>query len=134
MSVRSPFFEAALGGASSAYCAGFASCTAALASKNTSLIKETAVSDLWSAMNKVAELDPGKDHARPAVAGKYGRPDYFHRHDRQQWLGQLQRVVRELPRQQLARLTAISNFTWGRALGTAIVPQFASADHAADAV
>ncbi len=42
-----PFLEAALGGAGSAYCAGFTSCTAALASKNTSLIKETAVSDLW---------------------------------------------------------------------------------------
>ena len=99
-----PFFEAALGGAGSAYCAGFASCTAALASKNTSLIKETAVSDLWSAMNKVPSWTLGRTMLDQPVPGSYGRPDHFHRYDRQQWLGQLQRVVRELPRQRLARL------------------------------
>ena len=90
-----PFLEAALGGAGSAYCAGFTSCTAALASKNTSLIKETAVSDLWSAMNKVSELGPGTDHARPGRSGKYGRPGDFHLDARQQRLGQLQRAVRD---------------------------------------
>ena len=36
-----PFFETALGGAGSAYCAGFASCTAAVASKNATAIKNT---------------------------------------------------------------------------------------------
>src|SRR5271157_457249 len=48
-----PFIESALGGSNAAYCQGFTSCTAALASKNTNLIRETAVTDLWNAMGKV---------------------------------------------------------------------------------
>jgi hypothetical protein len=47
-----PFFETALGGAGSAYCTGFASCTAAVASKNATAIRNTAVSDLWTAVYK----------------------------------------------------------------------------------
>jgi hypothetical protein len=43
-----PFFETALGGVNSAFCKGFASCTAAVASNYGSLIKETAVADLWN--------------------------------------------------------------------------------------
>jgi hypothetical protein len=46
-----PFFESALGGTGSAYCAGFASCTAALASKQRTNIVTTSVYNLWSAMN-----------------------------------------------------------------------------------
>ena len=46
-----PFFESALGGAGSAYCTGFASCTAALASKQATAIKGTQVYNLWAAMN-----------------------------------------------------------------------------------
>ena len=46
-----PFIESALGGPSGAYCAGFASCTAALASKQATAIKGTQVYNLWAAMN-----------------------------------------------------------------------------------
>src|SRR5260370_40543806 len=43
-----PFCEAALGGPGCAYCAGYAGCTAAVASKNATAIKNTPVSDLWT--------------------------------------------------------------------------------------
>jgi hypothetical protein len=46
-----PFFESATGGSNSAYCKGCSSCTAAVASLNTSNIKNTAISDLWKALN-----------------------------------------------------------------------------------
>jgi hypothetical protein len=45
-----PFFEAALGGATSAYCAGFANCTAAVASKQAGNIKSTLVYSMWNAL------------------------------------------------------------------------------------
>ena len=64
-----PFFEAALGGTSSAYCAGFASCTAAVASKNATAIKNTAVSDLWTALYKA----PGWTLGRSLVAQPLAR-------------------------------------------------------------
>lgn len=46
-----PFFEAAMGGARSAYCSGFAHCTAAIASKQRSDILNTNVRRLWSALD-----------------------------------------------------------------------------------
>jgi hypothetical protein len=46
-----PFFEAAMGGPQSPYCRGFASCTAAVASKQSSDILNTNVRRLWSALD-----------------------------------------------------------------------------------
>src|SRR6202050_2592202 len=47
-----PFFESALGGTSSAYCSGFSSCTAAVASKESNLIVNNAqVYDFWQALS-----------------------------------------------------------------------------------
>lgn len=46
-----PFFEAAMGGPNSAYCRGFASCTAAVASKQSSDILNTNVRRLWSGLD-----------------------------------------------------------------------------------
>src|SRR5260370_41245280 len=47
-----PFFENALGGAGSSYCTGYANCAAAFATKNTSLIKNSAAADAWAALYK----------------------------------------------------------------------------------
>ena len=55
-----PFFESALGGASGAYCAGFASCTAAVASKQATAIKGTQVYNLWAALNNAPGWTPGR--------------------------------------------------------------------------
>jgi hypothetical protein len=47
-----PFFESAMGGASSAFCATFANCTAAVASNQRTNILTTHVYDMWGALNK----------------------------------------------------------------------------------
>ncbi len=49
-----PFVEAALGGATSPYCKGFGSCTAALASKQRTQITGTQAYSVWTAMSKAA--------------------------------------------------------------------------------
>jgi hypothetical protein len=112
-----PFFETALGGTNSAFCKGFASCTAAVASNYGSLIKETAVSDLW---NKLGQANgwilPRTVYSQPLNGGAstanslamitslgYGNYNALFATVRTNvWHG----------------LTSTSNFTWGRALGT----------------
>jgi hypothetical protein len=46
-----PFFEAALGGANSAYCKGATSCTAKFVNANVSLFQTTSVSSIWRNLN-----------------------------------------------------------------------------------
>ena len=46
-----PFFEAALGGAGSAYCAAFSSCTAAVVSKQSSRFRTQQVFGIWQALD-----------------------------------------------------------------------------------
>jgi hypothetical protein len=46
-----PFFENALGGAGSAYCTGYASCTAAVASKQATNFRAQNVFSLWTALD-----------------------------------------------------------------------------------
>ncbi len=47
-----PFFENALGGATSGYCSGFSSCTAAVVSKQKTQITGTQVYTLWTQLSK----------------------------------------------------------------------------------
>jgi hypothetical protein len=122
-----PFLEAALGGAGSAYCAGFTSCTAALASKNTSLIKETAVSDLWAAMNKVPSWTLGRTMLDQPVPGNtVGQTTSIDMYGSNGW-GNYNALFVSYRVSDWHGLTAFSNFTWGRALGTAAVAQYLSA-------
>ena len=120
-----PFFEAALGGVGSAYCTGYTSCTAALASKQTSNIKSLLVTNLWLAMNAAPGWTLGRTMVSQAlnggfsqatslmVASSLGYSNYnalyvtFRTSD---WHG----------------LTATSNFTWGKALGTGQEAQYNS--------
>src|SRR5437867_907890 len=55
-----PFFEAALGGAGSAYCAGFSNCAAAVASKLRSTILATQVYSLWSSLSNQSSWTLGR--------------------------------------------------------------------------
>jgi len=120
-----PWFEAALGGAGSAYCTGYSSCTAALASKQTSNIKSLLVTNLWIQMNNAPSwvlgrtmvsqpFNGGNSQATSLmVAGSQGYSNYnalyvtFRTSD---WHG----------------LTATSNFTWGKSLGTGQEAQYNS--------
>jgi len=130
-----PFLEAALGGTSSAYCKGFASCTAAFATNQASNIKNALVSTLWSALNNAAAGQPwtggrtmissplngGTNQATSiALVGSYGSSNYnalYTSFKTSDWHG----------------LTAMSNFTWSRGLGTAAYAQYNSSTTALDA-
>ena len=123
-----PFFEAALGGPKSAYCSGFSSCTAAVAYNQRTAISNTQVSDLWKALNAAPSWTLGRTmlDANPlqvtsiGLYGPFGRGNYnaafatVRTHD---WHG----------------MTAISNFTWGRALGTGDISQATSSATQLDA-
>jgi hypothetical protein len=122
-----PFFESALGGANSTYCAGFSNCTAALASKNTSLIKETAVSDLWSAMNKAPGWILGRTMLdQPLPGNAVGQTTSMGMIDSNGWANYNALFV-SYRVNDWHGWSAISNFTWSHAMGTASTPQFASA-------
>jgi hypothetical protein len=108
-----PFFESALGGTSSGYCAGFASCTAAVASKQKAQITGTQVYTLWTAMSNSTSWTQGRtlpDSAPAQTASIYqatslGFANYnaaFLSFTLRDWHG----------------LTARSNFTWSRSMGT----------------
>ncbi len=108
-----PFFESALGGPSSGYCAGFGSCTAALASKQRANILTTSVYNLWSAMNSapgwtlgrtMPSSNPIQALALPQAASK-GYSNY-------------NGVFLSARMNDLHGLTATSNLTFSRALGT----------------
>jgi len=122
-----PFIEAALGGSSAAYCAGFNSCTAALVSKNTTLIKETAVSDLWAAMGKVPSWVLGRTLlSQPVVGGSVGQSTSVGMNTSLGY-GNYNALFVTFHTNDWHGLTTLTNFTWGRALGTSQLAQYNSA-------
>jgi hypothetical protein len=128
-----PFFEAALGGAGSAYCAGYSSCTAALASKNTALFKETAVSDIWNAMTKAPSWTLGRTVFSQPVAGSTLGQATSLLTTTSLGFGNYNALFVRLQTTNWHGLTAISNFTWGRALGTGFADQSTSSQTPMDA-
>ena len=119
-----PFFEAALGGPNSAYCTGFANCTAAMAKNEASNIKSTLAYQVWVNLSQksswtlprslLAQPGPGQqltgafDFINSLGHGNYNAGFVsFTTHD---WHG----------------LTARSNFTYGKSLGTGSVVQASS--------
>jgi hypothetical protein len=123
-----PFFEAAMGGPTSGYCSGYGSCTAAVASKQKSMFQNTQVSDLWSALSKGAGWTLGRTLITSAIPGgavagqgtsisMSGSLGY----------GNYNALFVTLRSNDFHGLTAISNFTWGRALGTLAQSQASSA-------
>jgi len=121
-----PFVEAALGGSKSAYCAGFSSCTAALVTNNATLIKETAVSDLWKAMNAVPSWTLGRTMISQALPGGAGQATSVGMNTSLGY-GNYNAVFVSLRTTDWHGLTAISNFTYGRSLGTSQLAQYNSA-------
>jgi hypothetical protein len=55
-----PFFEQALGGPTSAFCTGFSSCAAAVASKQASNIQSGSVYSMWTALSGVSSWMQGQ--------------------------------------------------------------------------
>jgi hypothetical protein len=125
-----PFIESALGGLSDSYCAGFSSCTAALASKNTTLIKETAVSDLWTAMTKTAGWTLGRTELAQAVPGNPLNIAQATSADAStsEGYGNYNALFVTARLTNWHGITAVQNFTWGRALGTGFQVQATSSN------
>jgi hypothetical protein len=122
-----PFFEAALGGPSSAYCAAAGSCTKAVIAAEAGNFQTTSVNTLWINLNKASSWQLGRTMAELPVGpglnqqltgafdfiSSYGHGSYnaaFAIFRTTNWHG----------------LTTQSNFTWGRALGTGSVTQASS--------
>jgi len=127
-----PFFEAALGGANSAYCAGFASCTAAVASKNATAIKNTAVSDLWTALYKAPSWTLGRSLVSQPLPGTSTSQGYTYVANTANGYGNYNALFVSYHIRDFHGITGTSNFTWGRALGTGTTSQATSSNTALD--
>ena len=127
-----PFFEAALGGANSAYCQGYGSCTAAVASKLTSNFKTTAVSDIWAALNKASSWTLGRTMISGAGNGVATLQATSIALTTSMGFGNYNALYVTWKATDFHGLTAISNFTWGRALGTAPLAQANSSNTSLD--
>jgi hypothetical protein len=135
-----PFFETALGGASSVFCKTSTSCTAAVATSQGSNILNTAAANVWQALNNAngwtlgrtmidAPLFGGPTNCVTGCAGQgttinettsLGFSNYnamFITLNMRDWHG----------------LSGVTNFTWGRALGTAEIGQYNSSNTTLDA-
>jgi len=120
-----PFFEAALGGANSSYCKGFASCTSALATNQTSNIKNALVTNLWMAMNNASSWQLGRTMISQPYNGGFGQATSL------MVSGSLgssnyNGMYVTLRSNEWHGVTATSNFTWSKALGTGQIAQYNS--------
>jgi hypothetical protein len=127
-----PFFEAALGGTAGAYCAGFANCTAAVASKNATAIKNTAVSDLWTALYKAPGWTLGRSMVAQPLPGQTASQGYTYLESTSLGFGNYNALFITHHIRDFHGMTATSNFTWGRALGTGTTSQATSSNTAID--
>ncbi|HWC96879.1 MAG TPA: carboxypeptidase-like regulatory domain-containing protein [Candidatus Sulfopaludibacter sp.] len=115
-----PFFENALGGANSSFCKGFASCTAAVANNSTmnSFIANNQVYQLWAALNGTSSWTLGRtmpSTASPAIPAGQLSAVYY---DDSVGFGNYNAAYVSLTLRDYHGVTARSNFTYGRALGT----------------
>jgi hypothetical protein len=120
-----PFFETALGGANSAFCKGYASCTAGVAANYTSLIKETAVSDLWNKMDSQSSWILPRTTYGQAYNGGNGQSTSINMIGSAGW-GNYNALFVTLRTNSWHGLTTTSNFTYGRAMGTGTQVQASS--------
>lgn len=120
-----PFFETALGGAGSAFCKGYANCTAAVAANYGSLIKETAVSDFWNKMaGNSSWILPRSTYGVPFNGGA-AQATSIQLNSSLGW-GNYNALFVSYRTNAWHGITTSNNFTWGRAMGTGNVRQASS--------
>jgi hypothetical protein len=122
-----PFFEAALGGPNSSYCKGSSSCTAKFVTANATAFRSTEVSNIWKALYSAPSFaltgcpapcnNVMLDTTQMSSAVMITSRGY----------GNYNALFVTFRARDYHGLSAISNFTWGRALGTAAVTQASSA-------
>ena len=122
-----PFFETALGGPTSAYCTGFSNCTAAVVSKLGSSFKTTAAYDVWKSLTTQPSWILGRTMYSQQPAG--GCPAVVTpttvcnqaqsvQFSASNGYGNYHALYGSLTLRDFHGVTARSNLTWGRALGT----------------
>ena len=119
-----PFFEAALGGPNSAYCAGSPNCTAAMVKAEASNIKSTNVYQTWVDLSQKPSWVLNRSLLAQPGAGQQitGAFDFINSLGH----GSYNAAFASFTAKDWHGLTARSNFTWGRALGTGSVVQASS--------
>ena len=115
-----PFFEAALGGAGSSFCKGFASCTAAVVgnANMNNFISQTQVFQLWSALNQTSSWKLGRTIPSSQSAALPSGQLASVNADDSSGSGNYNALYTTFTMREWHGLTTLSNFTWGRALGT----------------
>jgi hypothetical protein len=132
-----PFFEGALSGNNSASCAGFANCTSMLASTATfrNALRNGAVSDFWSALYKL----PSWTLARSMISqilptsltgGLTQSQGTAFNETTSFGFGNYNALYVTFRMSDWHGISATSNFTWGRALGTGTLRQYNSSNTA----
>jgi hypothetical protein len=116
-----PWFEAALGGADSAYCKGYSSCTAAVAAKQSSYIKGTRVYSLWTTLQRSSSWTLGRTQPSAYPPQVTSLPQYT-----TLGFGNYNAAYFSFTARDWNGLNVRSNFTWSRALGTGFRAQSGS--------
>ena len=126
-----PFFETALGGPNSAFCTGFTSCTQALLNQSgvRTNIGATRVSELWAYMNATGTSRANGTLGSWAL-GKTMMSSQATAINTTTSLGysNYHAMFATLKLNDWHGASAISNFTWGKALGTAEIAQYNSSN------
>jgi hypothetical protein len=119
-----PFFEAAMGGPTSPYCAGSASCTAAVVKNEVSNIRTTLAYQTWLDLSNANGWTLGRTLQAQNGAGRSlsGAFDFINSLGH----GNYNAAFFAFTAKDWHGLTARSNFTFGRALGTGSVTQSSS--------
>jgi hypothetical protein len=115
-----PFLESALGGPSSSFCKGFSSCTAAVVNNPTmnTAIQGTNVFDLWSALSQVSSWTLGRTiPSSQSAALPSGQSAGIYADD-SSGSSNYNALYTTFTTRDWHGITTLSNFTWGRALGT----------------
>jgi hypothetical protein len=127
-----PFFESALGGAGSAYCAGYANCTSAVAAKNAADIRTTSVSNLWTSLSKANGWTLPRSMISAPLTGSTLSQGYTYIATDATGYGNYNALFLTYRIRDFHGITGTSNFTWGRALGTGTTSQSTSSNTAID--
>ncbi len=121
---KQPFFETVMGGATSPFCSTSASCTAAVVKSEVNNFKNGKAYDVWYDLSQQSGWTLGRTLLRQPGPGQQltGAFDYINSLGH----GNYNAAFVSFTAKDWHGLTARSNFTWGRALGTGSVTQSSS--------
>jgi hypothetical protein len=115
-----PFLESALGGPTSSFCKGYSSCTAAVVANPTmnNAIQQTQAFGLWSALSAASSWTQGRtipSSSNAAIPSGQASGIFA---DDSSGSSNYNALYTTFTTRNYHGVTTLSNFTWGRALGT----------------